>query len=220
MGFLKTVKKNISSSGSPLKSLKNNISSYGSPSTSVMNNIPAPQSHAPVTSGNNSDSLSSRCPTCSEIPPLDISIANEKYPIICSTKGCEFNNACICSPCLTTMLSNVFEDGGGLELRQVTISSDEAMNDAHGTDEKVNDTNENDLTELLLNCPKCIKPFCVSVEDVLMLRRAIVWRRTLSDMRDEELSASELREKYHWDETRLAELKLAEARYAIDFARE
>eukprot|EP00555_Chaetoceros_dichaeta_P010793 CAMPEP_0198264648 /NCGR_PEP_ID=MMETSP1447-20131203/16278_1 /TAXON_ID=420782 /ORGANISM="Chaetoceros dichaeta, Strain CCMP1751" /LENGTH=109 /DNA_ID=CAMNT_0043953649 /DNA_START=275 /DNA_END=604 /DNA_ORIENTATION=- len=102
------------------------------------------------------------------------------------------------------MLSNFYEDGGGVQLRHVSNSSDGREN---------NDENTNESVDLHLNCPTCKNPFCVSVEDVLMLRRAVVWRRALRNASDEELSASELREKYYWNETRLSEMKLAETRY-------
>jgi len=102
------------------------------------------------------------------------------------------------------MLSNFHVDGGALSIRQVNIQSVDGAND---------DKN-NEFVACQLDCPKCVKPFCVSVEDVLMLRRAVVWKRALKGMNDEELNASELREKYYWNETRLDELKLAETRYA------
>jgi len=145
------------------------------------------------------ESATFSCPVCLENQSNDISIANRKYPILCRTKECDFN---VCSPCLTTMLSNFYEDGGGLQLRQVPSLSD---NQANGSGIEV--------SKLNLDCPKCEKPFCVSVEDVLMLRRSVAWRRTLRDMNDGELSATELREKYYWSDERLSEAKLVETRY-------
>jgi len=88
-----------------------------------------------------------------------------------------------------------------LQLRQVPDSADDR------------DDSGNEFSELNLNCPKCDKPFCISVEDVLMLRRSVVWRRTLKNVNDGELSATELREKYYWNDTRQSEMKLAETRY-------
>merc|ERR1719491_2188216 len=102
------------------------------------------------------------------------------------------------------MLSNFYDDGGGLQVRPISNSPHAGANSDKSTNEPV---------DLQLNCPKCKQPFCVSVEDVLMLRRAVVWRRALRNVKDQELSASELREKYYWNETRLSEMKLAETCY-------
>lgn len=170
----------------------------------ITNKKLAPEVEVTIT---NSISTPPPCSNCSEIPSDNVVIANEKYPILCPTKGCEFN---FCSPCLTTMLSNFYVDGRGLSLRELNIPSDDGEN---------GQTNH-EFVACQLNCPKCGKPFCVSVEDVLMLRRAVVWRRALKDTCDEELNASELREKYYWNETRLSGLKLAETRYANESMKE
>jgi len=137
---------------------------------------------------NTSTIASSTCPICDESPSQNAIAANEKYPILCSTAECEYN---MCSSCISQMLSSSQE-----ELR-------------------IQASDGNDFS-LELNCPNCRGKFSILLEDVLMLRRAEIWRLELCDQKDMELSASELREKYFWDETQLSELALAESRYNKD----
>jgi len=129
--------------------------------------------------------LLSVCPLCNETPPsISIDIANEKYPIVCSSKECHYN---LCSPCTTQLL----------------VSS--------CTTTEASDGNEYDVK---LQCPNSRSKFAVNLQDVLLLRRYNVWYTEIKNTNDADLSASELREKYYWyNEQRIKEYNIVKRRY-------
>lgn len=130
-------------------------------------------------------SLSSPCELCDVIPSQNANAANDKYPVLCSTEKCQYN---ICSFCISQLLSN-------------------------SRDESPLQASDGNHFNLKLQCPNCRGDFCVSLEDVLLLRRGEVWKLELENVSDMELSASDLREKYIWDQKLIEELRLAGTRY-------
>jgi len=136
-------------------------------------------------SNNTTLPLSSPCELCDVTPSHTAEAANDKYPVLCSTLECQYK---ICSFCLSQLLSNSREES------PLQASDGNKFN-------------------LKLLCPNCRGHYCVSLVDVLLLRRRQVWRHELENSNDMELSASDLREKYIWDEKLIEELRLAETRY-------